>query len=205
MDALRTYLNQVVQQPEIDRIEIYDNQFHLLAQIEHIPSSLLEVTPGTVFTAPIHASMLSIDTWDSSNTAPAPLLGSVALTLSNNRLKESRQQLIMETLWAGLSAFVVALLLVYLLSKQLTQFLSRLKLAMGSIASGNLTPPAQNLPTEGELGEITQSLDRVSSTLERNRKEVLAAYEALELQIAESEKSTERSTPSSHPEQDDLH
>lgn len=172
LGPLQQRLQQHLSDTHIERIEIYDHDLHLLMRVGPTPPPTL--TPDTTlqFSATILPTI--------EEGVPTTPLGSVTITLSQQPLLEQRNQIIQQALWVGGAALLLTLVVSATLSMHLTRLFQRIRSAMRQIGNGDFSPPKQPLPTEGELGELTQDLHRMAASLERNRQATLAAYELME-------------------------
>ena len=187
MDPLNQLLDNVVSRSDVEWIELYDNQYHLLT---HLGSPALPGESDTIqkFTAPVYSTTLKIDDVADGDSTTAITVGYLSIGLSNSSLLQARERLLYRALTIGGVIITVILLLVSAISRRLTLIFHNLHSAMGRISRGDFSPLIEDLPKKGELGELSEDLQKMASALERNSKEALTAYELLEKRAAEINK-----------------
>ncbi len=187
MDPLNQLLGNMVSRSDVEWIELYDNQYHLLT---NLGNSTLPDDNSTIrkFTAPVHSTTLEVDDAADSVSTTVTTIGYLSIGLSNDSLLLAREKLLYQALTIGGVIIAIIMLLVSTISYRSTLIFNNLRSAMGHISRGDFSPLSEDLPKKGELGELSEDLQRMASALERNRKEALAAYELLEQRTADSEK-----------------
>ncbi len=187
---LKKALQQSITDSDIEIIEIYDTEFHLLHRSGNFSRSTLIVndTPSLTFTAPVYSTITAIEDNIPPISTAAEQIGSIAITLSTQPTLEAQQTIIRQALWLGFLSLTLIGIVVLLLTNRVTLLFKTFRGAMHQIALGDYSPPKQPLPSNGELGELSQDLHKMAAALERNRRSTLAAYEQLELRAVEAER-----------------
>ena len=186
MEPLNTLLTRSLTETDILTIEIYDSHYHLLSRIGDPPPQHSETVQQLTFSAPIYSSIIDLERTDIGEQH-GEYLGSVSITLSPDSIIKARETIIEQALWLGGIVLILTASLALFLTYRFTLIFSALRSAMSKIAHGDFSPPREELPAKGELGDLSHDLHRMAAALERNRKEAIAAYEELELRALEAE------------------
>ena len=188
MHALNRQLEQGIHHSDLQLVELYDTDFHLLTRVGQISSPTHNAPPELSFSAPVLASTVAVDELTNTNPSPPQQIGTVVVTLSAAPVLNARNQAIHQALWIGFTILLLSLLLLLFLSKRYTALFITIRHAMSNIAQGDFSPPKSPLPSKGELGELSDDLHRMAAALNRNRKATRSAYEQMAARAAEAER-----------------
>lgn len=187
MTLLDQLLEKVITTSDIQWVEVYDMEFHLLTHVGKLSSTAMKSKTKT-FTAPIYSSILDINGEPGTTEDLPSTIGSVSIGLSTSPMQRLQHDLLVRSMWSGAITIILIILLAIFISRGLSSTFHNFRITMRKIASGDFSPPAEGLPTQGELGELTADLQKMVQSLKRNREHALAAYELLEIKNRENEK-----------------
>ncbi len=186
LEPLGQLLENVVATTNVDWIEVFDTEFHLLTRAGRASMST-DDSEGKIFSAPIHSTALDIDEITNNSGEAPPALGVISIHFSTKPIQQLQHDLLVRSFWIGSAILLLIVVLATTISKKLAAVFQKIRSAMRRIASGDFTVTEEGLPEQGELGELAGDLHKMAQSLERNRKHALAAYEQLEIKSRENE------------------
>ncbi len=193
MEPLEQILEKIVDTSDIEWIEVYDTEYHLLAHAGSPPTTANSEIG--VFSAPIDSTILAIDDYSTMERDPPATVGTISIGVTAEPIRQLQGDLLLRSLWIGISILILIVLSAVAISRGLTSIFQRIRRSMGRIAHGDFSPPDGDLPDQGELGELVDDLHKMAQSLERNRKQALAAYEELEIKSRENEQLLQNGRP----------
>lgn len=146
-----------------------------------IPRQLPDPTPSNTFQASIRqpSPPLADELTGAVATAQPPQLGSVAVTLSQQRLQQLQTRIVWISLTIGGGGLLIGIALAALIARHLSRPILNLADVTAAIAQGQFDVRARN-HAPGELLLLTDSINRMAETLQQqrdNQKEQLAQLE----------------------------
>lgn len=186
---MRKLLDQIALSPMVQAVEVRDafgktlvrresNHFQLPGSDDSLPSQLLKVK------ADIHQTPIDLtsgfDVFDDPLLNRAPLLlGQVEISITQDYLRASQQDIVVRSLSVAILLFLFTLLLVRLMSGHLVRPIRELSAKVRAIAQGHF----QTLPVAAsahEISELSSRIDELAETLadaERRQEEQIKAIE----------------------------
>ncbi|OOZ37380.1 response regulator [Solemya velesiana gill symbiont] len=200
-------LNPIKRRPDVIAILVYSSEGEVAAFIGGSQSDRIDLTQGDferdrVFTEQVVAALAPADLSDypdqetESTEIPSTLvMGEVVLLMSDDRLKENQQRIILVSSLIALAGLLITAAIALALSQQLTKPISRLTQAVIKMKHGDFSIKVPEV-SKGELRSLEEGFNSMSSDLKNSRDileeqvkqataDLIQTMEALEIQNVE--------------------
>ena len=152
--VLESLLQATLKTPHLRFLEVRDEAGNILAYVEQTPDSGQASSQVEIFQAPIPAPQEGI----SSRNAP---IGQVVVGMSNDAFNTRQQEILLKATLLALFALILTFLLARQLARRLSQPLSAMGEAVSAIQAGNYQTRLPEVG-EGELRALARHINRLA-------------------------------------------